>query len=197
MFQVCKDLAPDSPLANISEVLDEKDSESRLRAAFLTCSSGHKIVLLTALGLLANIERQSLVLFDEPETHLHPPLLAALMHAFRKILHAHQAFAIIATHSAVVVQETLGRHVHVVRREGDITTVKPVRSETFGESIGLIATEVFGLNSESTDYHRILDELLAEVDDPDAIEALFLDESMSHQARAYILSRLAQRKGVK
>ena len=54
------------------------------RKLFLTYSTGHKIALLIVTGLLANMEPYSLVLVDEPETHLHPPLLAALMHALRK-----------------------------------------------------------------------------------------------------------------
>jgi predicted ATP-dependent endonuclease of OLD family len=146
------------------------------------------------LGLLANIEPRSLVLFDEPETHLHPPLLAALMHSVREILQRFRAFAVVATHSAVVVQETLGRHVVVVRRVGDLTTVSPVTTETFGENIGLIATEVFGLNSEATDFHRVLDVLIKQTDDMESIEKLFLGESMSHQGRGYVLSKIERRK---
>lgn len=46
------------------------------KARFLACSTGHKIALLIVTGLLANIQPYSLVLVDEPETHLHPPLLA-------------------------------------------------------------------------------------------------------------------------
>ncbi|MBW6100166.1 ATP-binding protein [Escherichia coli] len=55
------------------------------------------------------MKKRCLVLFDEPETHLHPPLLAVLMSALRIVLNEVDAFAIVATHSPVVVQETLSK----------------------------------------------------------------------------------------
>ncbi len=39
-------------------------------------SSGHAIVLLTVTKLVARVEEKTLVLIDEPESHLHPPLLS-------------------------------------------------------------------------------------------------------------------------
>lgn len=83
---------------------------------FARWSTGHKIVMHAAVSMVAYTEAKAIVLIDEPESHLHPPLLAAFMHAVRPILDKNDAFAVIATHSPVVVQETLGRHVSVVRR---------------------------------------------------------------------------------
>lgn len=160
------------------------------RAAFLSWSTGHKIVMHVAASLAAHIQSRSLVLFDEPETHLHPPLLAALMHTLRNLLVARQAFAIIATHSPVVLQETLARHVLVVRRSADTVVTEIASLETFGENTGTITHEVFGLSSETTDYHRQLDELIGAYKTLDAIEERF-DQGLSHQARAYVMSKLA------
>jgi AAA domain, putative AbiEii toxin, Type IV TA system len=75
--------------------------------AFLAWSTGHKIALHVVASLVAHSTRKSLILFDEPEMHLHPPLTAALMHAVRIVLEEKNAFAIIATHSPVILQETL------------------------------------------------------------------------------------------
>ncbi|MEY4588734.1 MAG: hypothetical protein RL497_810, partial [Pseudomonadota bacterium] len=44
-------------------------------------SSGHIIVLLTITMLVDKVEEKTLVLLDEPECHLHPPLLSAFVHA--------------------------------------------------------------------------------------------------------------------
>jgi predicted ATPase len=162
---------------------------------FHNCSTGHKITLLVVFGLVANLEPNSLVLFDEPETHLHPPLLSAMMHALRSILEHFEATALVATHSPVVVQESLARHVHVVRREGDVTTVSPVAIETFGESIGLITSQVFGMESNATDFHRALDMLIMKFKDVEKIEELFKDGLMSQQARAYVLARIPRNLG--
>ena len=194
----------DSLLASVLEgsafapLLDEGVSDADVndvQRCFLLCSTGHKIAALVICGLLATLEKSSLVLFDEPETHLHPPLLAALMHALRTILERHESFCVVATHSPVVVQESLARSVKLVRREGAESIVRTPSGETFGESIGLITAEVFGLNAEATDYHAVLDKLVAMHGDHEEIESLFLHGQMSHQGRAYVMSRLMQAYG--
>ncbi|KEZ64779.1 ATPase AAA [Pseudomonas amygdali pv. tabaci str. ATCC 11528] len=170
--------------------------DSDIKPAFLLCSTGHKIAALVVAGLIAKLVPSSLVLFDEPETHLHPPLLAALMNAIRAILHNDESFCVIATHSPVVVQESMAEDVKVIKREGSITSVSGLTSETFGESIGLITAEVFGLNAETTDYHRVLDKLVSKYSKQEELEALFLNGQMSHQARGYTMSRrLLLKKG--
>ncbi len=160
-----------------------------LGARFHALSTGHKIVLHVICSIVSHVQRKSLVLFDEPEAHLHPPLLAALMHALRQALRELDAFAIVATHSPVVVQETLSRQVHVVATGGAIL---PAQVETFGEGIGLITNEVFSLGADVTDYHSILHALVDTYNDLKSIEALF-DRGLSTQARAYVAGLLAAR----
>lgn len=167
------------------------DQFADARAWFNHRSTGHKIAALAIYGLVASLQPRSLVLFDEPETHLHPPLLSAMMHALRVTLKHYESTAIVATHSPVVVQETMAKHVHVVRREGGTIAVQPLAAETFGESIGLITAQVFGMESNATDFHGVLDRLMALRSDIAGIESRFLGGVMSHQARAYVLSKLA------
>lgn len=162
------------------------------RDAFLSWSTGHKIVMHVAAAMTAHVQPRSLVLFDEPETHLHPPLLAAFMHTFRSLLKRRSAFAIVATHSPVVLQETLARHVHVIRREGALTEASPVDMETFGENVGAITHSVFDLTSEVTDFHRILDGLIARGLSLEQMEAGF-PLGLSQQARAYVMIQLARK----
>jgi hypothetical protein len=127
--------------------------------------------------------------------HLHPPLVAALMHGVRQILSIHKGCAVIATHSPVVVQESLGRHVHIVRREGAVTAVLSPTIETFGENVGALTTEVFGLHAETTDFYWILDWLVANKRDLAKIEKYFEPFGLSLQARAYVMTRLAKQRG--
>nr|WP_289883553.1 ATP-binding protein [Xanthomonas arboricola]MDN0205303.1 AAA family ATPase [Xanthomonas arboricola pv. corylina]MDN0218230.1 AAA family ATPase [Xanthomonas arboricola pv. corylina] len=135
-------------------------TDQEASAWFMRLSTGHKIAVLAIYGLVACLEKRSLVLIDEPETHLHPPLLSGMMHALRRILRRFESSALVATHSPVVVQECLAKHVHVVRREGDSFAIRPQRSETFGESIGIITAQVFGMQSDVTDFHGVLDRLV-------------------------------------
>lgn len=173
---------------NWSDVVGSSIGEAK--RFFLSCSTGHKIVLLTTSSMVASIEMRSLVLIDEPETHLHPPLLAAFMRSMRMVLREYEALAIVATHSPVVVQESLADHVRLVRREANTVSISPVRAETFGESIGQITSEVFGLQSDATDFHSVLDTLVERVRNLDEIEDLFMSGAMSQQARAYVMSLL-------
>lgn len=164
--------------------------ERNPKRLFLGWSTGHKIVMQMLVSIAARTISSSLVLIDEPETHLHPPLLAALMHAIRKILEIEDAFAIIATHSPVVLQETLVRHVYLIRREGSSTRVFAPTLETFGANISELTTEAFGLNTETNDFYRILDTLVKKFKSLDEIESLFEPYGLSMQARAYVMSRL-------
>lgn len=161
-------------------------------AWFRQRSTGHKIAVLVIFGLVARLEKRSLVLIDEPESHLHPPLLSAMMHALRHVLRKFESSALVATHSPVVVQECLARHVHVVRREGESIAVRPVTAETFGESIGLITAQVFGMESNATDFHEVLDRVTKKHKSLEEIERLFFGGAMSNQARAYVMSKLAE-----
>jgi hypothetical protein len=163
------------------------------RSAFLGWSTGHKIALHVVASLVAHATPRSLVLFDEPEMHLHPPLIAALMHAVRLVLEEKNAFAIVATHSPVVLQETLARHVRVIRRVGDTFSVLAPNLETFGENVGVLTYDTFGLTAATTDFHHILDLLIEGFDSLDQINQLFTPR-LSGQALAYVMGGLA-RKG--
>ncbi len=92
---------------NLVQLFDLRDEALEQRARWLMkrMSSGHAIVLLTITKLVARVDEKTLVLFDEPESHLHPPLLSALIRSLSKLLSSRNAIAIVATHSPVVLQE--------------------------------------------------------------------------------------------
>lgn len=188
--QVCRILATDASFAD----LGPEPAAAIIGAPvqqFNGWSTGHKIVMHAAASLVAYTEPKSIVLFDEPESHLHPPLLAALMHAMRLVLRRNDAFAVVATHSPVVVQETLARHIAVVRRSAE-TRIRPPALETYGESIGEITHEIFGLDAEATDFHKTLAALVERGMTIEQLEALF-DHGLSLQARAFVMTLLAGR----
>jgi hypothetical protein len=191
--RVLEPILLDPSFGDLSERTIDALLGSDARLSFMGWSTGHKIVLHVIGFLVAHTERKSLVLFDEPESHLHPPLLAALMHSVRLILETYDAFAIVSTHAPVVLQETLARHVHLIVREGATTVVRHPSIQTFGENIGLLTSEVFDLTSTVTDYHGVLRQIAEKYVDLEQIETLF-DGQLSMQARAYIMSVMA-RKG--
>ncbi len=107
-------------------------------------SSGQKIFSYLVINLLSMIEKNSLVLIDEPETALHPNLEISFMKILKSILETHKSYAIIATHSAIITREVPDKFVHVVSVK-DMTKVsidKPVM-KTFGSNIGDITNYIF------------------------------------------------------
>ncbi|MDR2974539.1 MAG: AAA family ATPase [Propionibacteriaceae bacterium] len=150
------------------------DSIDHAVKSFAAMSSGHKIVILTITRLVELVEEQSLVLLDEPETHLHPPLLSALIRAITDLMVDRNGVAIVATHSPVVLQEVPKSCVSMLRRVGDDVRVSPLDIESFGESVSRLTSEVFGLDVTHTGYHAMLASLLADHNNsvPAVLEAL-------------------------
>ncbi|MFG4140517.1 AAA family ATPase, partial [Klebsiella pneumoniae] len=62
-------------------------------------SSGHSIVLLIICRLIEELEEKTLVLLDEPESHLHPPLLSTFIRILSDLLVKRNGIGLIATHS--------------------------------------------------------------------------------------------------
>ena len=182
----------DSSFADLEESTAAELIGDDPKEAFMSWSTGHKITLHVIASIVAHAVERSLVLFDEPETHLHPPLAAALMHGVRIALDKTNAFAVIATHSPVVLQETLARHVRVITRKGGRTKIRQPDVETFGENTGTLTYDIFGLRAETTDFHDALDELVDEYGDYEEIDALF-SPAMSSQARAFVMTRLLKK----
>ncbi|WP_440658796.1 AAA family ATPase [Ensifer adhaerens] len=190
--EVCAILATDTSFFDLGANPAASVSEHAV-AWFRVWSTGHKVVMHAIASLVAYTEPKSIVLIDEPETHLHPPLLAAFMHSTRTILRHNDAFAVIATHSPVVAQETLARHTAIVRRSGRETRITSPRIETYGESIGEITNEIFGLTIDATDFHQVLTRLVEAGLNLDQIENLF-DRGLSLQARAFVMTKLADKR---
>ena len=155
---------------------------------FRGLSSGHKVVLkiMTEMTAFIRGSEPTLVLLDEPETHLHPPLLASFLKSVRTCLERFDGYAVIATHSPVVLQETPAKHVRVLRRAGDRNRIEKPTIETFAESIGVITQQVFNLGDGSTDWHETLC-TLASRHTLDEIEDMF-GFPLGFAARSYILS---------
>lgn len=116
------------------------------------------MVLLTITRLVELVEEKSLVLIDEPEGHLHPPLLAAFVRALSELLIARNGVAIVATHSPVVLQEVPRSCAWVLNRSGLSARVDRPDLETFGENVGILTREVFGLEVIQTGFHRLISE---------------------------------------
>src|SRR5262249_55586353 len=123
---------------------------------FNRLSSGHAIVLLTVTRLVDLVDEKTLVLLDEPEGHLHPPLLSAFIRTLADLLTRRNGVAIIATHSPVVLQEVPAACAWILNRSGQITTAARPPVETFGENVGTLTREIFGFEVTNTGFHKLV-----------------------------------------
>jgi ATPase subunit of ABC transporter with duplicated ATPase domains len=164
------------------------------REVFLSLSSGHKIVLLTLTKLVELVEERTLVLFDEPETHLHPPLLSAFIRALSELLTNRNGIAIVATHSPVVIQEVPRSCIWKIRRPGQIMVAERPEIETYGENVGVLTHEVFGLQVTDSAYLKMITQRVnASGNYEQAIEELH--GQVGGEARGIIRALMEEREG--
>ena len=179
-----------SLLAQTGVDLDEVKADAR--RIFKNLSSGHKIVLLTITRLVETVEEKTLVLLDEPEAHLHPPLLSAFVRALSDLLINRNGVALIATHSPVVLQEVPASCVWMIRRTGTRALADRPEIQTFGENVGLLTREVFGLEVTQSGFHKMLRDATAELPNYEHVVRRFSGE-LGDEARAIIQGLLAAR----
>ena len=122
-------------------------------------SSGQSILLYIITEIVANIRYDSLIIYDEPETHLHPNAISQLINTIYELTNEFQSYCIIATHSPLIVRELLSRNVYVVEREGNIISLRKPLIETFGENLTTITEEIFGNRDIPNQYEKILNRL--------------------------------------
>ncbi|MBD3672001.1 MAG: AAA family ATPase [Planctomycetaceae bacterium] len=170
--------------ADLSDPENDEEREKALRT-FKELSSGHKIVLLTLTRLVEKVEERTLVLIDEPEAHLHPPLLSAMTRALSDLLVQRNGVAIVATHSPIILQEVPKSCVWILNRLYQVSSIERPSIETFAESIGVLTREVFQLELSQSGYHQILRELRQEEPSyEDAVEEL--DNQLGAEGKAVL-----------
>lgn len=181
--------------ANIVSLLDvaENDPLNEIERKFARLSSGHKIVLLTITRLVELVDEATVVLLDEPEVHLHPPLLSAFIRALASLLLQRNGVALIATHSPVVLQEVPASCVWILHRSGMVSRAERPSIETFGENVGTLTREVFGLEVTDSGFYKLISQQAKnQALNFDAIVAHFGDQ-LGGEARAILKALISDR----
>lgn len=184
----------DMRLKELTELAGE-ELRSRALNVVERMSSGHTIVILSITLLVSRVNEKTLVLFDEPESHLQPPLLSALIRSLAQLLKARNAVAIIATHSPVVLQEIPRSCVWKVSRLRLVSTKARPEKETFGENVGTLTRDVFGLDVAKSGFHTILADLVKAYDPKnlDAYDAILqqLGGNLGYEAKGILKAMIA------
>jgi predicted ATPase len=154
----------DENITSLIDTISGTEFKERCSILFDKLSSGHKIVLLTITRLVETLQERSLVLIDEPEAHLHPPLLSSFIRTISELMIDKNAVSIIATHSPVILQEIPRKCVWNLRRSGTVATAERLGIESFGENVGILTQEVFNLEVTTSGFHTILKSIVNNTD---------------------------------
>lgn len=165
--------------------LEQEYYKNLCRERFSTLSSGHKNILLTLVSLVNCVEEKTLVILDEPEEHLHPPLVSAFIRALSVLLTYRNGVAIIATHSPVIVQEVPRKCVWKIRRKGKYRIFDRPEIETFGENLGEITTEIFSYDVGNSGFHALLKDAVKRANTYDRALASFKGE-LGNEAKSIL-----------
>lgn len=141
-----------------------QNNKEKLETLYSKLSSGHKIVLLSILKIIINVEPNSLFLIDEPEQNLHPPLISSFVQAILTVLKKRNAMAIIATHSPVIVQECTAESTWILNRSSDQLKISRPTIKTFGANVGTITYDVFDLEVDKSGYMSVINQVLSQYD---------------------------------
>lgn len=131
--------------------IDTRQEPTRAaRAKGVRLSSGEQAFVRFAALASLYIENSSLLLLDEPETHLHPTFISRFVSLLDSLLAQTGSAAIIATHSAYFVREAFDEQVLVLRSDVDNRiSVETPALNTFGADVGAISYFVFGEDEPS------------------------------------------------
>ena len=147
----------------LNSIIDEKNENVNNTELLDLCrkaSSGETMYLYSISAIMAKIRSDSLIILDEPEQHLHPKAVTALMHSIYKILMLYNSYALIATHSPYVIRELISPNVMIFKRFGNVLAVKKIGVECFGENVSLLSDVVFDTMSENKWYEGYIEEIV-------------------------------------
>lgn len=143
-------------------------------------SSGISFIILVLTFIFSTISENSIILFDEPENHLHPPMLSSLIDAVSWVCNDTNSVALIATHSPVVVQQLTRQNVFILENNSDnefkISHTNPTIN-TFGENIGKLNRIIFAYEIDKSGYYGRIKEYYTQLDRNQEIINVLLENS--------------------
>ena len=121
-------------------------------------SSGQRNMLLSMSSIISNIGPHSLLLIDEPEQHMHPNGITAIMRSLFFLVRKFNSYAIITTHSPLVIRELVGDRVYVMRRSGKTLDISKIPIESFGEDVSVLIDRIFDNYSQQKKFANFIDQ---------------------------------------
>ncbi|RUR31158.1 AAA family ATPase [Vreelandella nanhaiensis] len=164
-------------LENFAAVDTRKEPIREIDGFAYPLSSGEISFLRFAAQASLNVENGSLLLLDEPETHLHPNFISQFVSLLDSLLDQTGSAAIIATHSAYFVREVFQEQVTVLRQDMDGSVKIEIPAlRTFGADVGAISYFVFGEDEPSQLASQVEKRLLQRFNSWEELYALYKND---------------------
>ena len=197
-------LKEELPTENIDEVFPYHDSgigvlrrydidKEKLHKLIGRLSSGQLHTLMLLTRVYENIYYDTLFVIDEPEVHLHPNAILSFSKLLDDLLDEFHCYAIVTTHSPLVVREMIGRNVFVVKRHEDNNAyIGHVEHETFGEDIAILYRDIFGYDDKTSCFVELVNGLVKKFHNFDSIIEKIGIENLSMASRFTIRNLVAE-----
>ncbi|RSJ02595.1 hypothetical protein D8840_04575 [Streptococcus mitis] len=152
LFTILSGLFPNDNFADVITAIIKKGEITR---DDLYCiknfSSGQKILSISLLGLIMFSIEKSVILIDEPETFLHPPMIKQYIQSINRIAKEKNSICVLTTHSPIVIQELPNECVFNLK-DGKLSIFP---DKTFGEDLLTLYNKVYGLEESRNGYSII------------------------------------------
>ena len=162
---------------------------------FDSLSAGHKEVLSIITRCIDQLAEKTILFVDEPENHLHPPLLSTMIRGLSQMLIKRNGVAIISTHSPIVLQEIPKSCVWILNRQDKYLFGNRPEIETFGTNIGVLTNEVFGYEVKKSGFNMMLQKSVDRCDTYEEVLEEF-DYQLGNEAKSMVRILLSQKEGM-
>lgn len=123
-----------------------------------TLSTGQLQIFTLITHVCANIHLNAFVVLDEPEVHLHPRLVSNFFVVLNHLLQKFESYAIIATHSPLVVRECIKQNVYkMLRTKENVPLIGTVPFNTFGEDLTTLYENIFDLDERNSYFYQTIE----------------------------------------
>lgn len=126
-------------------------------------STGQLQIFTLVTHICAYIHINSLVVLDEPEIHLHPRLVTEFFVCLGELLSLFGSYAIVPTHSPLVVRECVNGNVYLMNRTKENTVqIGKVPFRTFGQDLTTLYENVFSYQEDKTFFYQVVKEMFGQ-----------------------------------
>jgi len=134
--------------------------DKELRRVIDIMSSGQLHLFSLITQIYTNIHFSTLLIIDEPEVHLHPHTVVEFMKILANILTRFRSFAIIATHSPLIVREVISKNVQVLQEVDNHLQLVSVPYNTFGEDITTLYYKIFDYDIKDSFFTHVIKQMI-------------------------------------